>query len=247
MAKVLTGNSKRYQHVLSFSKSTGLFRQELLPTAVELLWPRKSHAVFKIFCDTFVSCTYGKKEFQKLCTDKTISKFVTVSDEAYTVAYLHNCYEGWMDQANDPDKVNRADWTKKKWTSEAHTASKYRGWNDEGLNFYNKLQLSITNERKTDESKHLEVEYREDSWRTNESSKKKRGKKKAETTAVKIHVDFTKLGSDDENEDRDFYGAGGNTKNLALSLSETSEEEDNHNDEDSDSYKERGDEEDDSN
>ena len=242
MAKVLTGNSKRYQHVLSFSKSTGLFRQKLLPTAEELLKPRENHEVFKTFCDTFVSCTYGKKEFQKLCTDKTISKFVTVSDEAYTVAYLHNCYEGWMDQANAPDKANRADWTKKKWTSEAHAASKYKGWNDEGLNFYNKIQLSITNERKTDESKHLEVEYREDSWQTNESSKKKGGKKKTETAAVKIHVDFTKLDSDDENGDRDFYGAGaGNTKDSALDLYRSTDEEENGDEEEDDDEEENDD------
>ena len=234
MAKVLTGNSKRYQHVLSFSKSTGLFRQELLPTAVELLWPRKSHAVFKIFCDTFVSCTYGKKEYQKLCTSKTLSKFITVSDEAYTVAYLQNCYEVWMDQANDPTGAKKVEWRKKKWTSEAHTASKYKGWNDEGLTFYNDLQQTITQERTTGEAKILEVAYREDSWQANEASKKRGGggKKKTETTAVKMFVDFTELDSDEEIEGGDLYSASaGNTKDSALDLNESADDEENSDEE----------------
>lgn len=235
MAKVLTGNSKRYQHVLSFSKSTGLFRQELLPTAEELLWPRKSHAVFKIFCDTFVSCTYGKKEYQKLCTSKTLSKFITVSDEAYTVAYLHNCYEVWMDQANDPTGAKKVEWRKKKWTSEAHTASKYKGWNDEGLTFYNELQQTITRERTTDEAKILEVAYREDSWQANEASKKRGGggKKKGETTAVKMFVDFSVLDSDEEIVGDNLYSdtSAVKTKGTALGFDESADDEENSDEE----------------
>ena len=132
----------------------------------------------------------------------------------------------------DSDEV---DWTKKRWTSEAHTASKYKGWNDEGLTFYNDLQQTITRERIKDEAKILEVAYREDSWHTNEASKKRGGKKKTETAAVKMFVDFTKLDSDEENEGDDLYSASaGNTKDSALDLYRSTDEEENGDEEEDD-------------
>ena len=144
-----------------------------------------------------------------------------------------------MDQANDPTGAKKVEWKKKKWTSEAHTASKYKGWNDEGLTFYNDLQQTITRERTTGEAKILEVAYREDSWHTNEASKKRGGKKKTETAAVKMFVDFTKLDSDEDIEESELYSASaGNTKDSALDLNESADDEEDSDEEEDDDEEE---------
>ena len=147
-----------------------------------------------------------------------------------------------MDQANDPTRAKKVDWTKKRWTSEAHTASKYKGWNDEGLTFYNELQQTITRERTTDEAKILEVAYREDSWQANEASKKRGGggKKKGETTAVKMFVDFSVLDSDEEIVGDNLYSdtSAVKTKGTAPGFDESADDEENSDEEEDDDEEE---------
>ena len=121
--------------------------------------PREDAKTFAIFCNAFLSCTVGKVTYKERVMEERISSFVTISDEAYTVVYLENCYNRWLAEANGSEEDTHPE---KKWTSAPQSVTLYKGWDEDGIKRYNKLFKSITNKRKEEESKCLETNFQTD-------------------------------------------------------------------------------------
>ena len=127
--------------------------------------PRQNLKDFTVFCDNFLNCTHGKKAFKANVKDKRVSRFTSITTEAYTIAYLENSYDNWLCEAEDPenDKVKRRDnkktYGKKLWTSEAHAATLYGGWKEAGLAYYIDKACDIQEDRKEEKHNALEDDY----------------------------------------------------------------------------------------
>jgi hypothetical protein len=137
--------------------ATALSKKNELPEKSALLVPRKDAETFAIFCNAFLSCTVGKVTYKERVMEERISSFVTISDEAYTLLYLENCYDRWLAEANGSEKQTHPE---KKWTSAPQSATLYKGWDEAGIHRYNDLVSSITDQRKEEETKTFEDNIR---------------------------------------------------------------------------------------
>jgi hypothetical protein len=183
--------------------NTALYKKGILPTLEELLSPREDTDVFQIFCCHFVACTVGRVYYKKNARNTPIRKFVTLSDEAYTQAYIENCYERWLADVKDvtEDKAGRPTYPLAKWTSAPQAATKYKGWSKPGMDRYNEIQETLKAVRKTKAAKKMEEELVE---RINSKATKptKESKRAPETNAVVgiIYLDNTDSNDDEEEE-----------------------------------------------
>ena len=82
-----------------------LFRKKELPGKDVLLCPRKDLAIFKIFCDSFLSCTHGKIDFKDRARTAVVSMVTTLCSEAYTLVYLENSYDTWYAEASEDETI----------------------------------------------------------------------------------------------------------------------------------------------
>lgn len=144
-------------------------------------------------------------DFKNKTKAKSVSNTTSFSSEAYTQVYLANCYDHWVAEADDattdPDtrKTNRMNYPKKRWTANQQASSKFGGWDEEGVLFYNTLQHKVKAERKTERSKKLELEYMAHAKIM--FGKKIRMRKNKETQIEEIEI--VVLDTDDEDEEDD--------------------------------------------
>jgi hypothetical protein len=174
----------------------------LLPTKEALLLPRDDPKVFEIFCEHLLSCTVGRVLYKDTVGYKRISGFVSVSCEAYTIAYIENCYDRWLAAAEDEvkDAESRKTYPKTMWTSEPQAATIYKGWAKPGIARYNQLQKTITELQKTKASKRLEKNLHEriqNGERTQKAKKKNSEVVEEEPEVLEIYS------TEEENSDQD--------------------------------------------
>ena len=116
-------------------RSTSLFRKNELPGKDVLLCPRKDLAIFKIFCDSFLSCTHGKIGFKDRARTAVVSMVTTLSSGAYTLVYLENSYDTWYAEAETIQA--------RIYTQNPQTSSKFGGWKENGIVRYRKRENSL--------------------------------------------------------------------------------------------------------
>jgi hypothetical protein len=166
-----------------------------------LLMPRDDPSVFAVFSEHFVSCVVGQNLYKAHAAVDRFSTYVSVSSEAYTMAYLENSYDHWFAEAKDAvkDEASRALYPKTKWTSENQAATIFKGWKKPGIDKYNELQTFVKGRRKSNEWKKLE----KDLLASNEiiANAKKSGKKKVEV--VEEEPEVLLIFSSDEEADSD--------------------------------------------
>ncbi len=114
-----------------------------------------------IFFEYFLPGVVGRKKFKNLVGYRYISKFVTISYEAFAILLLENSWEKWEDEVEkrtkDPEKVAAT-----KWTSSKNQGKRYCGWKKEGIKRFNELCNKVREDRIKDMKKPLEekVEHR---------------------------------------------------------------------------------------
>ena len=183
--------------------SAALSKKKNLPEKSALMIPRNDAETFAIFCNAFLSCTVGKVTYKEKVMEERISSFVTISDEAYTLLYLENCYDRWLAEANGLQEETHPE---KKWTSAPQSATLYKGRNEAGIHRYNDLVTSITDQRKEDETKTFEDNFRtgKEEDHMQKYKKKKVTKKGADYVEPLIEVSEPEdVEEDDEESDND--------------------------------------------
>lgn len=169
-----------------------------------LLKPRDDLSVFAVFSEHFVSCVVGQNHYKAHAAVDRFSTYVTVSSEAYAMAYLENSYDHWCAEAEDAvkDEASRALYPKTKWTSENQAATIFKGWKKPGIDKYNELQTFVKSRRESNEWKKLE----KDLLAKNEigAIAKKSRKKKVEV--VEEEPEVLLIFSSDEEADSDEDG-----------------------------------------
>ena len=141
----------------------------------------------------------GKVAYKDSVKNQRISEFVTVSDEAYTLLYLENCYDSWKAEATSAAEV------KKKYTDQPQSSSRYKGWNEEGIVRYNELIAATQIARKGRTCEIFEDELQDD-WKQNSSNNPKKMARRviiASTQAVWADEDKDVVNKDDEEEESD--------------------------------------------
>jgi hypothetical protein len=179
----------------------------MLPSKEALLVPRDAPDVFEIFCEHLLSCTVGRVIYKDTVGYKRISSFVSVSCEAYTIAYLENCYDKWFAAAEDEvkDAESRKTYPKTMWTSEPQAATIYKGWANPGIARYNQLQKTITELRKTKASKKLEKNLLE---QIQSGARTQKAKKKNSEVVVEEPEVLDIYSTEEENSDQDENDSG---------------------------------------
>jgi hypothetical protein len=129
------------------------------------------------------------------------STYVTVSSEAYAMAYLENSYDHWFAEAEDAvkDEASRALNPKTKWTSENQAATIFKGWKKPGIDKYNDLQTFVKGRRESNEWKKLE----KDLLASNKISANAKKSRKKKVEVVEEEPEVLLIYSSDEDADSD--------------------------------------------
>ena len=125
----------------------------------EVSYPKSNRELYYDFLDELVSCVVSKVKFRQAKTEMVISKFVTISDEAFALVCLLNSYNCWcqMYLTNDMRKTSHVG-TRSKYTNsgnavlngstndsdeECGSTRRYCGWSEAGLKKYNELYDAV--------------------------------------------------------------------------------------------------------
>ena len=166
-----------------------------------LLVPRDDLSVFAIFSEHFVSCVVGQNHYKAHAAVDRFSTYVTVSSEAYAMAYLENSYDHWCAEAEDAvkDEASKALYPKTKWTSENQAATIFKGWKKPGIDKYNDLQTFVKGRRESNEWKKLE----KDLLASNKISANAKKSRKKKVEVVEEEPEVLLIYSSDEEADSD--------------------------------------------
>jgi hypothetical protein len=143
--------------MLSSTESLTVEEMPVTPVTLKNRFSEGNYPVYRDFCTFFVSGVVGIRHFDRNKCLKQYSKYVTVSDEAFTVLTLENNWDRWSSMAG------KDDWKESdvpsKWTTskekrktnrdndDSPQARKFRGWSAQGIARYNQLFIEIKNER----------------------------------------------------------------------------------------------------
>ena len=120
--------------------------------------------MYRWFCENILCEVIGNRRFTKICEYEPITKFITVSDEAFTLLCLKNYYkvikdkvlQSLEDDNNQTQNESEKDdipalYTKAGAVSKKKSLTacyKYSGWTYEGIEEYNKLFDQVKLDRK---------------------------------------------------------------------------------------------------
>ena len=116
---------------------------------------------FKIFCENLLSVAVGRRKFKEGQCTKRISKFCTISNEAFIIISVENSYDRWKWEWTKKQAAGAAHghMPPKKYTQNPSAAKKYRGWSAEGIARYFQLIKEVKLARKDKDRKSLEEQY----------------------------------------------------------------------------------------
>jgi len=129
----------------------GLYAENKLPTLEEILTMRDQGTIsdeanpFFFFCTKFLSCTVGKRTWNKSKKFAIVSQIATVSDEVYTYLVLENCWDKWESIVENASIKLPTKYTHS--TPSDLNKQKYSGWTREGLDRYNELFREVQKDR----------------------------------------------------------------------------------------------------
>jgi hypothetical protein len=140
------------------------------PATLRDRYEEENFPVYKDFLSFFVSGVVGIRHFDRNKCDVHLWKYVSVSDEAFTVLTLENNWTRWSCMAKRnkwKDSDVPSEWTTTKNTNrqpvrtdendddgsddnDTPQARRYRGWSAQGIAQYNQLFTEIKLERQKD-------------------------------------------------------------------------------------------------
>jgi hypothetical protein len=170
------------------------------PETIADRYAKPNYPIYKDFVSFFVSGVVGVRKFERNKCHVKYSKYVTVSDEAFTILTLENNWERWSSMAEymdwkDSDEPSKWTTSKEKRskaknattaddTSSAENncplAKRYRGWSAQGIARYNQLFEEIKKERETLRFEEFET-YVMEEFRTEAGEDGKQGVKRRKT------------------------------------------------------------------
>lgn len=109
-------------------------------------------------------------EWKRNVGQKSVSKFTTVSDEAFALLLLENVWDGWAARDLDEylkereyDEVQQKEKRRKpvygKYTPGKRGELRYGGWTNEGIDRFNELYKLVQADRNGDHAKSVEKQY----------------------------------------------------------------------------------------
>src|SRR5687768_17268078 len=125
----------------------------------------KNNFMYYDFINYFVSAVIGKMDYKKNSCTMVLSKYATVSDEAFALFCLENNYQTWMDMgltgnkktSNIPHKYTNGRLSKSKNGTSQHN----KGWSDKGLRRFNELFGLVEKNREGSYVKKFEEDFRQ--------------------------------------------------------------------------------------
>src|SRR6476661_3308426 len=103
----------------------------------------KNNFVYYDFINYFIPPIIGKMDNKKKSCVNVLSKYATVSDEAFAILCFENNIETWMDMGVRGDtktsKVPRKYTNGGKAQNKTATSQHNKGWSNEGLHRFNEL------------------------------------------------------------------------------------------------------------
>ena len=132
-----------------------------MPSVDQILFLRKNRTIYRWFCNNILPEVIGSHEFHKLMRYELLSKFITVSDEAFALLCFKNYYSVIyykLLQKEGTDNEDAEEFSKKKeplYTKQGATQKsrelsgcfKYSGWTMEGMMEYNNFMDEIKKDR----------------------------------------------------------------------------------------------------
>src|SRR5688572_2905110 len=170
----------------------------------------KDNVMYYDFIHFFVSAVIGKMDYKRKLCSMVLSKYATVSDEAFALLNFENNIDTWMDMGRTgdtktskvPHKYTNGGSSKGKNGTSQHN----KGWSDEGLRGFNELFDLVQKNRDSQHAKQFEEDFRK--WCEAKALEKQKKVEKIFNEAIKVRH---KLWSDDEDEmedanDNPYYG-----------------------------------------
>ena len=164
------------------------------------------------FIHFFVSAVIGKMDYKRKLCSMVLSKYATVSDEAFALLNFENNIDTWMDMGRTGDtktsKVPRKYTNGGSSKDKNGTSQHNKGWSDKGLLRFNELFDLVQKNRDSPYAKQFEEDFRK--WCEAKALGKQKKVEKIFNEAIKVRH---KLWSDDEDEMEDakinpYYGTG---------------------------------------
>jgi hypothetical protein len=184
--------------MLSVTDNTSVENMVVNPATLLARYEEENFPVYKDFLSFFVSGVVGIRHFDRSKCHMHLRKYVSVSDEAFTVLTLENNWTRWSCMANRnewKDSDVPSEWTTTKDTNrqpvrngevdednseeeETSQARRYRGWSAQGINRYNQLFTEIELEREEETylafEKYCMTAFREEAEADGKTSHKRR-------------------------------------------------------------------------
>jgi hypothetical protein len=116
---------------------------------------------YEDFCKYCIGAVVGKRRFNKFAHIEPLSKWVTISDEAFAILLFENSVDRWTDMAKS--KVSRDSKIKPKYTNggksknKIGSSRKYEGWSVEGYERFNELYVLVQENRQAECAEDFEV------------------------------------------------------------------------------------------
>lgn len=220
---------------------------------------RQDKDMYHDFLNYFVAPVVGKRKYEKNSIKFLLSRYVTVSDEAFALLVFENNYERWLDMGNKnnwttsdvtPLYSTGGNGTQTPKNAEAtqglqdntSSTSMFQGWSIQGIRRFNALYDLIYKERMTEEGILFEEEFLQDIQEKKDQTKKS---KTAHTFEYEMCRHDLWVMEDDINETSttDAVLESGHYKNyMNLLQNRCVENSDNEVDDDNDDDNENGDE-----
>ena len=117
--------------------------------------PQKA-PLFRLMAGTYFPTVYGKRRFRVMKTEKIISEFISISDEALVYLIIENNFEYWkmMSQellkGKDISRNTAKTWTEQpKWTTDTKNDVVFyqKDWSVEGMKRFKEIQEEVVKDR----------------------------------------------------------------------------------------------------
>lgn len=168
-----------------------------MPTMEEFLMLRQNRETMTLFADRFIPCVIGKVSFRRLQQgEPEFDTYTTVSDEGFALLALENIYDSFINIDMQSYFLPRTQGDMKrlsvkgKYTSWGDKAKRFGGWSEAGMDRYNELCGTVSNDRKTNSST-WEDHYRE--YKRNNGNTSTRGKSAKESVARRVMKTYDDL------------------------------------------------------
>ena len=140
------------------------------------------------FINYFVSAVVGKMNYKKKSCNLVLSKYATVSDEAFALLSLENNFDTWIDMGltgnSKTSKVPRKYTNGGNSLGKVATSQHNKGWSNEGLHRFNELFGLVEMNRAAPVAKQFEEDFRK--WCKVKALGKQKKVKKVFTEAVQV-------------------------------------------------------------